>query len=80
MIWMHKLICHRAYGPPPTPLHTIGDHLDGDTLDNRRHMLRWATPSMNAANKFGWHYRQPELPFLTPGGNQCHTDRGQNKA
>jgi hypothetical protein len=67
LIWMHKVICLRAHGPPPTPLHVIADHRDGDTLDNRRHMLRWATHAMNAKNRFGWAYKQPELPLFLDG-------------
>jgi hypothetical protein len=56
--FLHKEICFRAYGPPPSPLHTIGDHEDGDTMNNRRGNLHWATPRMNRANRFGAYKQQ----------------------
>lgn len=60
-IYMHKVITFRAYGPPPTPRHTIGDHCDGHSLDCRRHNLRWATPGMNRANYYGAYAKQLRL-------------------
>lgn len=63
LTWMHKVVLWRSVGPPPTPAHIIGDHWAGNTFDNRRHMLRWATHQMNSANKFGFHHKQMELPI-----------------
>lgn len=47
--FMHRIVMLRV-GPPPSPEHRYVDHKNGDTLDNRRANLRWATPSMNAKN------------------------------
>lgn len=50
-IYLHKAILQRKQPIPPSPLHTIGDHEDGDSLNCRRYNLSWATPSMNAKNR-----------------------------
>lgn len=50
-VWLHKEICERANGAPPTELHTIGDHENGESLDCQRNNLRWATRSMNRRNR-----------------------------
>lgn len=51
-IYLHKLLLSERWNEPqPTEAHTIGDHGDGDSLNNRRRNLSWATHSMNAKNR-----------------------------
>ncbi len=54
-VFLHKEICYRAYGNPPTPAHTITDHRDGDSLNCRRSNLRWVTPTQNRMNLNGMY-------------------------
>ena len=60
LIWLHKEILRRL-GPPPSPAHTVGDHMNGHSLDNRRSNLRWATITENNRNKYGFIVKQPDL-------------------
>lgn len=59
-LFLHKEILKRKGDEPLTAAHTIGDHRDGDTLNNRRVNLVWSTHSENAKNlrgrraKEGW--------------------------
>jgi len=47
-IYMHKaILIDRKKEKPPSPQHTIGDHRDGDSLNDQRGNLRWFTPSQN---------------------------------
>lgn len=68
-IYMHKEILERAGIKPPTPAHVIGDHKDGDSLNNRKRNLEWETRSGNARNLYGRKTKQPtmttdsEIPF-----------------
>lgn len=49
-IYMHKEICGRK-SAPPSELHSIGDHQDGESLNNQRFNLEWATRSQNRKNR-----------------------------
>lgn len=62
LLWLHKEILIRHIGPHP-PRHHIGDHRDGDSLNNRLLNLRWATFKMNAKNKYGACALQIEMEF-----------------
>jgi len=46
-VYMHKVILERSGKKQPTENHHMGDHEDGDSLNNRRANLSYATPSMN---------------------------------
>jgi hypothetical protein len=51
-IYLHKaILADRKQSVPPSAAHTIGDHQDGDSLNNCRDNLEWATASMNALNR-----------------------------
>lgn len=60
-LFLHKVICLRRHGPPPSPRHTIADHKNGNSLDCRLNNLRWATARQNRENVGGWFARQMAL-------------------
>lgn len=62
-LYLHKEILMRSGAVPPSEAHTIGDHRNGFSLDNRRFNLRWATPSQNRLNVHGLAWRQRELEY-----------------
>ncbi len=60
-VYLHKEILLRHAGPAPSEKHIIGDHLDGDSLNDRRGNLRWATPKENRHNRGGAYLRQLQM-------------------
>ena len=71
-IFLHKEICLRANGPPPTPRHHVGDHKDGQSLNCRRQNMRWATLKENRANIDGAYARQMRLMLERQGWPSNH--------
>jgi hypothetical protein len=50
-VWLHKEVLKRSGKVQPSELHTIGDHQDGESLNDQRDNLEWATRSMNRRNR-----------------------------
>lgn len=65
--YMHKQILkHRMGKKPRTKAHKIGDHGDGDSLNNQRYNLKWATGSQNCKTCKVKPARCERGRFLTP--------------
>lgn len=52
-VYLHIEIMKRMKRRKPTPRHRLTDHRDGDTCNDRRENLRWATCAMNSWNRWG---------------------------
>jgi hypothetical protein len=52
-MFLHVEIMKRTGILPPSPLHSMVDHIDRISLNCRRSNLQWATPSMNRNNISG---------------------------
>lgn len=50
-IYLHKAVLNHCGKKQPTEAHTIGDHQNGESLDNQRGNLEWATVSQNRRNR-----------------------------
>lgn len=47
----HRGLTHCILGEPPDEFRTIIDHINGDTLDNRKQNLRWVDAQENSNNR-----------------------------
>lgn len=54
-LYLHIEIMRRSGVIPLSDQHVLVDHRNGDSLDCRRHNLRWATSSINRINRGGSH-------------------------
>jgi len=66
-IYMHKaILIERMKVPQPSPKHVIGDHGDGESRNNTRGNLDWATRRQNNLTALTHPSRQAKTPVLTP--------------
>lgn len=61
-VLMHHVVMARADLVKPSKDHTA-DHWDGDSLNNQRGNLRWATPTQQMANQHGIRSKPIEPPW-----------------
>lgn len=61
-IYLHKAVLERKGDVPPSAKHTIGDHNDSDSLNNKRDNLEWVTPKQNAERKRSKRWRHLPVP------------------
>lgn len=68
--YLHVAILKRAGVPPPTPKHTLVDHIDGNEWNCRRGNLTWCTAVRNrrtSRQKGGDKYGRVPAGMLSPG-------------
>lgn len=59
-LFVHHVVLARMGLPDPPEKKWTADHINHDTLDNRRENLRWASPTFQALNRAGSHKRSPD--------------------
>jgi hypothetical protein len=64
-LFMHHVVLERMGRPRPSSRHTA-DHVNGNSLDNQRHNLRWATRKQQMANRCGFRADPIWPPARTP--------------
>jgi hypothetical protein len=63
-IYLHIEVMRVAGVIQPSPAHVLVDHLDGNGLNCCRSNLRWATPSENSMNLYGYASKQRILEYV----------------
>jgi hypothetical protein len=59
-LFVHHVVLARMGLPEPPVEGWTADHINTDTLDNRRENLRWASPTFQVLNRAGSHKRSPD--------------------
>lgn len=63
LLYLHREIMKRSGVIPPSNYHVLVDHINGNSMDNRKENLRWATVLENNRNVFGSYQTAPEFPI-----------------